>query len=309
MSPTHRSVATAHFVFSKIQTLLPPLKQCWWQFEAIEATADCVEACFRQRAAPAAKEEQESGGGAPPPPPPAGGADPAPEATEAKGTETAGRAVVPSSRAFDEDVAGPLATAVMRSLRFFRAAAAGTEAEERDGAHTPAVKVLADGSVFVDDGLRRVALAGLRLAGAVATAPGPARALLAAGGFHVLWRLPLDPAATPMGVALALGALCQGVRHAEVLRVFLTRWRWEGGTTSGIVGGERPGAAELARLGGYEACASVLSRPVRPTGGGMGGNGGRIYGVFWWLGGKQERGGREEVYRIVAAPEQVLVAV
>ncbi|CAM9191979.1 unnamed protein product [Scytosiphon promiscuus] len=155
-----------------------------------------------------------------------------------------------AASAFDEDVSAPLATAVIRSLRFFRAAAAGTEAasipgEDDDGeggggggGHTPAVTIRADGSIAVDDGHRRVALAGLRLAGAVATAPGPARALLEAGGFHVLWRLPLDPAATPMGVALALGALCQGIRHADVLRVFLTR------------------------LGGYEACASVLSRQV-----------------------------------------------
>lgn len=128
----------------------------------------------------------------------------------------------------------------------------------------------------VDDGRRRVALAGLRLAGAVATAPGPARALLAAGGFHVLWRLPLDPAATPMGVALALGALCQGVRHADVLRVFLARWEGGGGGGGETAGGggdggggrsDGPGAAAgLATLGGYEACALVLSRQVRPAG-------------------------------------------
>lgn len=238
-----------------------------------------MEACFRRHTDKAS----------PPPPPTAGGGlDPstvggaaaAPAAAEDDG------AVVPSSQAFDEDVAGPLATAVIRSLRFFRAAAAGTEAasvpgeeaeEEHGGpaAHTPAVTVLADGSVAVDDGHRRVALAGLRLAGAVATAPGPARALLAAGGFHVLWRLPLDPAATPMGVALALGALCQGVRHADVLRVFLTRW--EGGeTAAGDGGSDGPGAAGLATLGGYEACASVLSRQARLRGGG--GSVGRLVG-------------------------------
>lgn len=200
----------------------------------------------------------------------AGGLDPTTTSGEAA-TPSVGateKAVMPSSQAFNEDVAGPLATAVIRSLRFFRAAASGTEAasipgeeEERGGAHTPAVDVLADGSVTVDDGHRLVALAGLRLAGAMTTAPGPARALLAAGGFHVLWRLPLDPAATPMGVALSLGALCQGVRHAEVLRVFLTRW--DGETMGGMGGTVGSGATDLARLGGYEACASVLSRQVR----------------------------------------------
>ncbi|CAN0141283.1 unnamed protein product, partial [Ectocarpus sp. 13 AM-2016] len=230
------------------------------QCEALEAAADCVEACFR-RQTPTKKGEE---GGQ------QGGLGPSPVAVGQGSTlATAGTtaAVVPSSEAFDDDVSGPLATAVIRSLRFFRAAAAGTEAgsipagegeEERGGGrHTPAVAVLADGSVTVDDGHRRVALAGLRLAGAVATAPSPARALLAAGGFHVLWRLPLDPAATPMGEALALGALCQGIRHADVLRVFLTRW--EEGVGDGAGGAEAEG---LSRLGGYEACASVLSRQV-----------------------------------------------
>lgn len=229
-----------------------------------------MEACFR-RQTPAKKGEE---GGR------ESGLDPAVEqgsTLATTGTKAAAAspaaaaipaAVVPSSKAFNDDVSGPLATAVIRSLRFFRAAAAGTEAgsipagegeEDRGGGrHTPAVAVLADGSVTVDDGHRRVALAGLRLAGAVATAPSPARALLAAGGFHVLWRLPLDPAATPMGVALALGALCQGIRHADVLRVFLTRW--EEGMDDGMGGAEAGG---LSRLGGYEACASVLSRQVR----------------------------------------------
>ncbi|CBN76697.1 expressed unknown protein [Ectocarpus siliculosus] len=228
--------------------------------EALDAAADCVEACFR-RQTPAKKGEE---GGQ------QGGLVPSPVAVEQGSTvATTGTTatVVPSSEAFNDDVSGPLATAVIRSLRFFRAAAAGTEAgsipagegeEERGGGrHTPAVAVLADGSVTVDDGHRRVALAGLRLAGAVATAPSPAGALLAAGGFHVLWRLPLDPAATPMGVALALGALCQGIRHADVLRVFLTRW--EEGVDDGAGGAEAEG---LSRLGGYEACASVLSRQV-----------------------------------------------
>ncbi|CAM9372167.1 unnamed protein product, partial [Ectocarpus fasciculatus] len=226
--------------------------------EALEAAADCVEACFR-RQTPAKKGEEGRQ---------EGGLDPAVEQGSTLATiGTTAAAEVPSSEAFNDDVAGPLATAVIRSLRFFRAAAAGTEAgsipagegeEERGGGrHTPAVAVLADGSITVDDGHRRVALAGLRLAGAVATAPSPARALLAAGGFHVLWRLPLDPAATPMGVALALGALCQGIRHADVLRVFLTRW--EGGVDDGTGGAEAEG---LSRLGGYEACASVLSRQV-----------------------------------------------
>lgn len=208
----------------------------------------------------------------PPPPPPAGGLNPAATTGVAATSSVAAaeKAVMPSSQAFDEDVAGPLATAVIRSLRFFRAAASGTEAatipgeeDERGGPHTPAVEVLTDGSIAIDDGHRLVALAGLRLAGAMATAPGPARALLAAGGFHVLWRLPLDPAATPMGVALSLGALCQGVRHADVLRVFLTRW--DGETTDGVRGAGGPGATDLARLGGYEACASVLSRQVRQS--------------------------------------------
>ena len=235
-----------------------------------------MEACFRQH-----KDKT------PPAPPPAGGPDPStgeeapPPPPTAAAEDQEPQALTPSSQAFDEDVSGPLATAVIRSLRFFRAAAAGTEAassvpgpreEQQAGGggglreHTPAVTVLPDGSVAVDDGHRRVALAGLRLAGAVATAPGPARALLAAGGFHVLWRLPLDPAATPMGVALALGALCQGLRHAEVLRVFLARW--EGGeTASGAEGSGGPGAEGLATLGGYEACASVLSRQVKRRGG------------------------------------------
>lgn len=182
---------------------------------------------------------------------------------------------VPSSEAFDEDISGRLTTAVIRSLRFFRSAAAGTEAafvtgppspdknnnqQQRRQQHTPAVAILADGSITVDDSPRRVALAGLRLAGAVATAPGPARALLAAGGFHVLWRLPSDPATTPMGVALALGALCQGIRHADVLRVFLARWDEEDKMGRSP---EEEGASALARLGGYEACAMVLSGPVR----------------------------------------------
>lgn len=214
----------------------------------------------------AAKEEHRTGGL---PPSPAGGPDPTMTTGAAAASSVAATdAVMPSSQAFNEDVAGPLATAVIRSLRFFRAAASGTEAasipgeeEERGGPHTPAVEILADGSVAVDDGHRLVALAGLRLAGAMATAPGPARALLAAGGFHVLWRLPLDPAATPMGVALSLGALCQGVRHADVLQVFLTRW--DGEAMGDMGGGDGPGATELARLGGYEACASVLSRQVR----------------------------------------------
>lgn len=247
------------------------------QCEAIEATADCVEACFRRHTKQASPlppvraegpDSSTSAEGAPPPPA---------AAAATVNQQQQQKPVTPSSQAFDEDVAGPLATAVIRSLRFFRAAAAGTEAasvpaqggegEQRQPGegfqqqqHTPAVTVLPDGSVAVDDGHRRVALAGLRLAGAAATAPGPARALLAAGAFHVLWRLPLDPAATPMGVALALGALCQGLRHAEVLRVFLARW--DGGETAS--GSDGPGAAAgLATLGGYEACASVLSRPVR----------------------------------------------
>lgn len=256
----------------------PPPHTCCSQCEAIEATADRVEACFRQH-----KEKS--------PPPTAEGvaADPstgagaaaAPSPPPAEGEQQG--AVIPSSQAFDEDVAGPLATAVIRSLRFFRAAAAGTEAasppeEEEPGGprHTPAVTVLADGSVAVDDGHRRVALAGLRLAGAAATAPGPARALLAAGAFHVLWRLPLDPAATPAGVALALGALCQGLRHADVLRVFLARSeRGEGDAAAGGAGGhEGPvTAAGLATLGGYEACASMLSRQARLRRRGGGGRG------------------------------------
>lgn len=207
------------------------------QCNALEATAESMEACFRQASSP-----ERAGNG-----------------KERLGNDAA-TPVVPSGAAFDDFVSGRLATAVIRSLRFFRAAAAGTEAayisgDEREE-RTPAVSVLADGSVIVDDGPRRVALAGLRLAGSVATAPGPARALLAAGGFHVLWRLPSDPAATPAGVALALGALCQGVRHADVLRVFLARW-------DGEEMGAQDGGAGLARLGGYEACALVLSGPVR----------------------------------------------
>ncbi|CAN0005363.1 unnamed protein product, partial [Laminaria digitata] len=77
----------------------------------------------------------------------------------------AAAAVIPSSQAFDEDISWRLATAVMRSLRFFRAAAAGTGAAsvpgEGIGQHTPAVSVLADGTVTVDDGPRQIALAGL----------------------------------------------------------------------------------------------------------------------------------------------------
>lgn len=162
---------------------------------------------------------------------------------------------VSSGEIFDEDVSWRLATAVIRSLRGFRIAGAGTEAAAIPGelGHTPKVQVLPDGSVHVDDGPRRVALAGLRLAGAAATAPGPAGALLESGVFHVLWRLPSDPAATPAGIALALGALCQGVRHAEVLQVFVTK-----------VDGEESDSP--MQLGGYEACASVLSAQVREEG-------------------------------------------
>lgn len=175
-----------------------------------------------------------------------------------------GPAVVPSSEVFDDEVSERVAIAVIRSLRFFRIAAAGTEAAfipgNGDVEHLPTVAVSPDGSVTVDDGPRRVALAGLRLAGAVATAPGPARALLASGAFHALWRLPSDPAATPAGIALALGALCQGVRHADVLRVFLTRW--DDGDGVDPSSGEEDRAKGLERLGGYEACALVLSGPV-----------------------------------------------
>ena len=178
---------------------------------------------------------------------------------------TAGVVFVPSQEAFDEEVSERLATAVIRSLRFFRVAAAGTEAAcmpgHSGGEHVPTVAVSPDGTVTVDDGPRRLALAGLRLAGAVATAPGPARALLAAGGFHVLWRLSSDPAATPTGVALALGALCQGVRHADVLRVFLTRWD-DAEVLDPSAEDEAQEEKGLDRLGGYEACALVLSGPV-----------------------------------------------
>lgn len=235
-----------------------------------------MEACFRRQAPSAVKEEEKDGH-----PPVSEGKDPT-AATAGAAAVTSSVAVVPSSQAFDEDVSAPLATAVIRSLRFFRAAATGTEAasisgedgegERGGGGHTPAVAIQADGSITVDDGHRRAALAGLRLAGAVATAPGPARALLEAGGFHVLWRLPLDPAATPMGVALALGALCQGIRHPDVLRVFLARW--EGGDSASETAGAAHNLADtagdgiggLSRLGGYEACASVLSRQVTRRG-------------------------------------------
>lgn len=247
------------------------------QFKALEATADCVEACFRRVSSPspAVKEEQGEGNknnnNNTNVKKEQGGRDEHDQ--EGKNAIVAGAvAVIPSSEAFDEDISWRLATAVMRSLRFFRAAAAGTGAAsvpgEGVGQHTPAVAVLADGTVTVDDGPRQIALAGLRLAGAVATAPGPARALLEAGGFHVLWRLPLDPAATPAGVALALGALCQGVRHVDVLRVFLTRSEGIEAETSPAEGAREGGAGlGLATMGGYEACASVLSRQVR-TGGG-----------------------------------------
>lgn len=249
------------------------------QVKALEATADCVEACFRRvpSSSPAVKEKEQEEGK---------------KQSDNIKKEQDGRdeheqeqrvgknavmaaattaTVIPSSEAFNEDISWRLATAVMRSLRFFRSAAAGTGAASVPGEgtsqHTPAVAVLADGTVTVDDGPRQIALAGLRLAGAVATAPGPARALLAAGGFHVLWRLPLDPAATPAGVALALGALCQGVRHADVLSVFLTRSDSDGAENSLEEEVEAGGAGlGLARMGGYEACASVLSRQVR-TGG------------------------------------------
>lgn len=214
----------------------------------------CVEDCFRRLSpALAEKEEEEAAGG-----PSKDGSEPGSAGVAPPGAE---KRFVPSSEAFDEEMSGHLVTAVIRSLRFFRSAAAGTEAasapgHQARGRHTPGVRVLPDGSVSVDDGPRQVALAGLRLAGAVATAPGPARALLAAGGFHVLWRLPSDPAATPAGVALALGALCQGVRHADVLRVFLARRE----------DNEAMAAGGLAQLGGYEACAVVLSGQVRMKG-------------------------------------------
>lgn len=290
-----------------------PLSTCRPQFKALEATADCVEACFRRVSSPspAAKvkeEDQEEGNK---------NNDKSNNKKEQGGRDehvqeqragkntivAAAAAVIPSSEAFDEDISWRLATAVMRSLRFFRAAAAGTGAASVPGEgvsqHTPAVAVLADGTVTVDDGPRQIALAGLRLAGAVATAPGPARALLEAGGFHVLWRLPLDPAATPAGVALALGALCQGVRHVDVLRVFLTRSEGDEAETSlaeeAVEGGAGLG---LATMGGYEACASVLSRQVRPRGGrerrgregrfvcpSQASTGGRfelIQVLFWW---------------------------
>lgn len=199
-----------------------------------------MEDCFRQRASPSADAQMRK----------IGNKNEQPQAV-----------TIHSSEAFDEDISGRLATAVIRSLRYFRLAAAGTEAASNPGEerqHRPRVSVSFDGTVTVDDSPRRVALAGLRLAGAAATAPGPARALLGAGGFHVLWRLPSDPAATPAGVALALGALCQGLRHADVLRVFLARW--EGEEMEQEVQNDGPA---LARLGGYEACASVLSSPVR----------------------------------------------
>lgn len=169
------------------------------------------------------------------------------------GNETEGKATpIPSGEVFDEDVSWRLATAVIRSLRGFRFAGAGTEAAAVPGelGHTPEVRICPDGSVSVDDGPRRVALAGLRLAGAAATAPGPARALLESGVFHVLWRLPSDPAATPAGIALALGALCQGVRHAEILQVFSTKM-------------EIKQEGSSVHLGGYEACAAVLSGQVK----------------------------------------------
>lgn len=235
-----------------------------------------MEACFRRHSPAAAAKQDDRHEGDAGKDPRAEAAAATPSSAPSATTFSPAAALVPSSQAFDEDVSAPLATAVIRSLRFFRAAAAGTEAasipgEEDEGGerghgggHTPAVSIQPDGSITIDDGHRRVALAGLRLAGAVATAPGPARALLEAGGFHVLWRLPLDPAATPMGVALALGALCQGIRHADVLRVFLTRWEGDGDIGGGVKGGEDGAAGGgLARLGGYEACASVLSRQVR----------------------------------------------
>lgn len=175
----------------------------------------------------------------------------APAAGKSVGVE----APIPSRQVFDDDVSWRLANAVIRSLRRFRVAAAGTEAAVVPGALrcTPAVRIRRDRSIDVDDEPRLVALAGLRLAGAVATAPGPARALLEAGVFHVLWRLPSDPAATPAGIALALGALSQGVRHAEVLKVFATRLE---GNDSGA------SEAESTQPSGYEVCAAILSQQV-----------------------------------------------
>lgn len=181
------------------------------------------------------------------------------------GKDSAGaapEAPVPSRKVFDEDVSWRLATAVIRSLRGFRVAAAGTEvaAVPDKLGYTPTIKVLRDGTVTVDESPRLVALAGLRLAGAVATSPGPARALLEAGVFHVLWRLPSDPAATPAGIAFALGALCQGVRHAEILRVFATKLETDEADSGGA---GSSGKESSTQQGGYEACASVLTQQVR----------------------------------------------
>lgn len=213
----------------------------FWQRKGLEATADSVESCFREAAARSSSTEAPTDGAAP----------------------------IPSGEAFDQNVSWRLATAVIRSMRGFRVAGAGTEAAAVPGelGHTPAVRVDPSGSVHVDDGPRRVALAGLRLAGAAATAPGPARALLESGVFHVLWRLPSDPAATPTGIALALGALCQGIRHAEILQVFAAKLE-----------SEQDGLTAL--LGGYEACAAVLSGQVR-GGTGRWGHGEEVVGCFY----------------------------
>ncbi|CAN0321263.1 unnamed protein product, partial [Discosporangium mesarthrocarpum] len=122
------------------------------------------------------------------------------------------------------EISRGLAEGVLVSLRLFRSAFA--QAGVEGGADTPPcahprVLVYPNGSVVVDPLPSKVALAGLRLAEACATAPGPAREFLSRGVFQVLWQLPSDPASTPLGAARALGAVCQGLRHSEVMGCFL----------------------------------------------------------------------------------------
>ncbi|CAM9916441.1 unnamed protein product, partial [Choristocarpus tenellus] len=170
------------------------------------------------------------------------------------GEEKAGQESVTSNKAFSVEVSGQLAAAILRSLNVFR----GVNGAGRRGG---GVQVYPDGTVEVDTTPSKIALAGLRLAEASATAPGPAREFLSKGIFHVLWGLlsEVSTGITPVGVAVAVGTVCQGLRHPEVMREFVERREAWG---RGIGDAEARMEEEREGQSGYESFAILMSRKV-----------------------------------------------